>query len=227
MDGKGCAVDAKPSWSIIAGPLAAFSTVDAGGRLTVPIGAPEGELLVSAVVAGREVSVRVEVVRPEHYDALLATRGLGPSGESEQPAVAVIATGTLGGNAAVGDSSVRERKRAFIAIVVAIAACLGFAGLIVLRRGRRRSTLHTEGELDRETVEADDEPTQDDGLAPNAPPSPAPDASNPSRTAVRPHGIPSGPSVRRRGKVCPICGERYPGEAMFCGKDGAQLAPLN
>ena len=28
-------------------------------------------------------------------------------------------------------------------------------------------------------------------------------------------------------KICPVCGVQYPGEAQFCGADGAHLVPLN
>jgi hypothetical protein len=30
-----------------------------------------------------------------------------------------------------------------------------------------------------------------------------------------------------RGKICPTCGERFEGNAEFCGKDGTQLVLLN
>jgi hypothetical protein len=30
-----------------------------------------------------------------------------------------------------------------------------------------------------------------------------------------------------KGKICPICGEQYPPDATFCGKDGASLLPIN
>jgi len=35
------------------------------------------------------------------------------------------------------------------------------------------------------------------------------------------------PAVRKRGKICPTCGQRYGAEAEFCGKDGTSLVMIN
>jgi len=35
------------------------------------------------------------------------------------------------------------------------------------------------------------------------------------------------PVAKRRGKICPTCGERFEGEADFCGKDGTVLVLIN
>jgi hypothetical protein len=127
-------------------------------------------------------------------------RGLSPSGESDQAAVAVIATGTIGGRTAVAQDAARARKETFVAIVGALAAALGLGGFILLRRGRRRSPPSAE-------------------VAEDAPQSAAepPDSGAPAaRQAAKP-----------RGKICPTCGDRYPNEAGFCGRDGTQLVLLN
>ena len=34
-------------------------------------------------------------------------------------------------------------------------------------------------------------------------------------------------SVKTRGKICPTCGGRFDGAAVFCGKDGTALVLLN
>lgn len=229
LDAEGCALTAKPTWSIAPGPLAAYAVLDPGGGLTVGADAPEGELGVTVAAFGRGVTVRVEVVRPEEYEALLATRGLGPSGESDQAAVVVIATGTIGGRTAVGEDAARDRKRAFVAIVAALAACLGFAGLVVLRRGRRRSApVSAEGDGEPDSGAGGSPP--DDGAEEAAAQEPEPAA--PPGPAEGGSGAQGDPAARRaarkpRGKICPTCGERYPNEASFCGRDGTQLVLLN
>ncbi len=51
-------------------------------------------------------------------------------------------------------------------------------------------------------------------------PTPKPGAS---QAVTAPPSIP--PRITR--KICPLCGVNYPGEAVFCGSDGASLVPLN
>jgi hypothetical protein len=86
-----------------------------------------------------------------------------------------------------------------------MALLLGFAGLVVARRGRR-----PEEPLEPEPTESDEAPPSEDA-APSAP-----------------RGEPAPlPSRKARGKICPTCGEQYPGEAEFCGKDATKLLPLN
>lgn len=233
MDAEGCALAAKPTWSIAPGPIAAYAVLDPGGGLTVGADAPEGELGVTVAAFGRGVTVRVEVVRPEKYEALLATRGLGPSGESDQAAVVVIATGTIGGRTAVGEDAARDRKRAFVAIVAALAACLGFAGLVVLRRGRRRSApASAEGDGEPDSGATGSPPDEEVEEAAASEPAAAPEPAAPPGPAKGGSGTQGDPAGRRaarkpRGKICPTCGERYPSEAAFCGRDGTQLVLLN
>ncbi|MCC6552554.1 MAG: hypothetical protein IT372_05955 [Polyangiaceae bacterium] len=216
LDAEGCAVPSRPTWSVAPGPLAARASVDPAGALSIADDAGEGELGLTASVGGKGVTVRVEVTSPDKYDALLATRGFNASGESDQAAVATIAAGTIGGRTVVGEDAARARKNTFVAIVGALAVCLGFAALVLFRRGRRGQAVETSptdeparsarGERDAE-VRLD---TADDVSA--APPR----AAEPRRPAPMP-----------RGKICPTCGDHYPAEAMFCGKDGTQLVLLN
>ncbi len=137
VDAEGCPTGARPTWSIAPGPLADRASVDATGTLAVSAGAQEGRLEVTASVGGKGVTVVVEVASPEHYDALLGAGGLNDAGEAEQAAVAVIATGTIGGRPAVAQDAARERKVLFVAIVGALATALAFIGLVIVRRGAR------------------------------------------------------------------------------------------
>jgi hypothetical protein len=208
-DAEGCPTGTRPLWSITPGPLAEKASVDAGGTLTVAADAGEGTLEVSASVGGKGVTVPVEVASPEHYDALLGADGL--AGEASPPAVAVIAVGTIGGRTTVAEDGARERKRRFVAFAAAVAVVLGFLGLVIARRGRRRADPRSPPPSEREGPSSAAAPPSS-GPAPAPAPPPAPAAP---------------PAPRLRGKICPTCGERYPNEAEFCGKDATQLVLLN
>jgi hypothetical protein len=207
LDDGGCPTGAKATWAVVPGPLAAKASVDAGGTVSVASDAGEGKIDLTASALGKSVTVSIEVARPEDYDALLASRGLNDAGEQEEAAVAVIATGTIGGRTAVAEDAARERKFAFVAIVVTLAAVLGFVGLVLSRRGQRApSPLAPDADLSEPEPEPEPEPEQN--LAP------ADAARRPKKPA-------------ERGKICPICGERYGPDAVFCGKDATKLVLLN
>jgi hypothetical protein len=163
---------------------------------------------VTVAVGGKGVTVNVEVASPEHYDALLGLSGLNDAGEADQAAVAVIAAGTIGGRTGVAQDAARERKVLFVAIVGALAAALAFFGLVLVRRGTRPT----------ETIEEEPPP----------PRGPVPDGEVPASMGGSPRPAPAQPQTpASRGKICPTCGERYPGEAAFCGKDATMLVLLN
>jgi len=218
LDAEGCPTGAKPSWSIAPGPLASKLRVDATGGVTVEDDAPEGAAELVASAFGKSVRITLEVAREENYEALLAARGLNDAGAEDEVAVAVIATGTIGGRTVAARDAARERKTTFIAIVVAVAALLGFAGLVLARRGTRKETELEAGD------EADESVEQAGTLDAESEDSPS-EAQNGSGRAA---GPPAKPRVRAsRGKICPTCGERYDGEATFCGKDATKLVLLN
>ncbi|MFT3774404.1 MAG: hypothetical protein QM820_54285 [Minicystis sp.] len=205
-DAEGCPTGTRPTWSILPGPLAGKASVDASGTVAIAADAGEGKLEVSASVGGKGVTVPVEVASPDHYDALLGASGLNDAGEADQAAVAVIAVGTIGGRTTVAEDAARERKFRFVAIVGAVATMLGFAGLVIMRRGRRPV----------EEVEPDPPPSHGE--------EPPPDDASPVNA---PAAAPSPARRPGRGKICPTCGERYPNEAEFCGKDATKLVLLN
>ncbi len=207
LDSEGCSVTVKPAWGVTPGPFAARVTVDGSGTVTVAEGAEEGRVELVATVSGKGVPVVVEITSPTKYEALLSAGTLDPQG-AEQGAVAVIATGAVGGRRGVADDVGRERKQTFVAIVIGLAFALGFAGLVLMRRGRRPA----EPEIDAET-EADAD-AETEALA-ETPPDQAPARTSPTR--------PEAPI----GKVCPTCGARYGAEPQFCGADGTTLVPLN
>jgi predicted amidophosphoribosyltransferase len=42
-----------------------------------------------------------------------------------------------------------------------------------------------------------------------------------------PAAIAMSAAAPKRGKICPTCGDRFDGQADYCGKDGTQLVLLN
>jgi hypothetical protein len=211
-DAEGCPLSIRPVWSLVPGPLASKATVDAAGQVTVAADAGEGQLGLTAAVGGKGVTVPIEVASEGRYDALLAAGGLNDAGEIDQAAVAVIATGTIGGSLALAEDSGRERKIAFVAIVGAVAAGLGFVGLVLLRRGRRGGAVGEDAAGIPEGAEEDQANAGVPAPQTSAPEAPAPAARAPNRP---------------RGKICPTCGERYEGEATYCGKDATKLVLIN
>ncbi|MEJ7730001.1 MAG: hypothetical protein WKG00_12365 [Polyangiaceae bacterium] len=229
-DASGCPVGARPTWTLAAGPISSKASVDAGGSLHIADDAGEGKLELAAAIGGKGVTILVEVASAERYQALLASEGLNDAGEGSEAAVAVIATGTIGGKASVAEDAAKARKRTFIAIVGALAFGLAFAGLVLLRRGRRQRTSGLPAEGASAVPLGDDgSGDDDDAEAPSSGASADPAASTGARS---PGGASTGApgsrtAVRKRGKICPTCGGRYGMEDAFCGKDGTTLVPIN
>jgi hypothetical protein len=225
LDAEGCPTGARPTWAIGPGPIAAKATIDAAGTLAVEAGADEGKLEVVASILGKSVTVPVEVTSADHYDALLAA-GRDGAGDENDTAVAVIATGTIGGRTAVADDKAHERKTTFLAIVVGLSLTLGFVGLVLARRGRRPDLAPESAGAPAGGGEGDESDEED--------PIPGSEASAAEAPAPMPPVATPAPAAKAaprkaasRGKICPTCGERYPSEAVFCGKDATSLVLLN
>lgn len=212
VDGEGCPVASRVAWSVTPGPLAGAVTLEAGG-VRVADDAAEGTVDLVATVAGKGVTVAVEIVSAARYDELLGARGMNDAGEADEAAVVVIATGTIGGKTSVAEDTARERRRLFLAIVGAVAAVLSLTGLVLWRRGRKGALLaargngSTAGELEV-------------GGAPTSEP-PAPAELPPTSSGAE------ATRAGKRGKICPTCGSRYGADAQFCGKDGTTLVLVN
>lgn len=218
LDAEGCGTGVRPAFSL-EGPaeLVAKARVGAGGKLEVDADAPEGTLQVVAAHGGKTVTASVQVTDPSRYEQLLVGSGLDEQGEASAPSVAVLAVGGAGGEPTQAEDLSKQRRQLFLLVVGGAVAVLAFAGLVIVRRGRRReeadgptSGRAREAEAPAEPAPADDaEPAS--GADAEAPPAEAPPAEPP----------------RPRGKVCPSCGTRYGPDATFCGADGTSLVPLN
>jgi hypothetical protein len=255
-DAKGCRVAADPDIKPKpGGPLDAKVTVK-GLEVAASSDAPEGVMELAVAVAGKSVAITVEVASPEKYDGLLRERGLNAAGEDDHAATAEIASG-LGGATTIAEDTAKNRKLTFVAVVVGIAAILGFAGFFLLRRGRRADERKAPDE--RESVVApppnvalfEAKPTasmecpecgttyppgtafcHDDGtpLVPLSGAAGGPPESAPMSSA--PGSAPASSTAAPRSKkphpkICPTCGDVFQEDATFCGKDGTQLVPIN
>jgi hypothetical protein len=230
VDAEGCAVSSRPAWHVVPGPLADKVTLEQTGAMAVADDAPEGHVEIAVAVGDARATVAVEIASASNYDALLAARS--DAGDDEA-AVAVIATGSIGGATGVASDVAKQRKTTFVVIVFGIAACLGFIGLVLARRGK-----HAPPPSSSESTDRGADSSRLSSMVPSERSSSisGPEsgrASGPRSGSVAPAEVPepaAEPGRRPRepkGKICPTCGERYRAEATFCGKDATQLVPLN
>jgi hypothetical protein len=220
LDAENCAIGVRPAWSIAAGPLASKASVDPSGAVTIAGDADEGQVDLAVAVGGKGVTIPIRIASPEKYEALLAS---DYKADADQAAIAVIATGTIGGKTAVAQDSARERKVVFVAIVAGVAGCLGIVGLALLRRGRRaeRASMATES-----MPMSEPRPSAGFGAASTRD---SKALRTPPATFTPEQAVVTRAKKKRppKGKICPTCGDQYPPEATFCGKDATTLVLIN
>ena len=149
LDANGCPTATSVQWSI--GPVtfkdgqshAGAPAVDGAGKLTLPASDfTDATFDLVATAAGRSAKAAVQVATPADYAALLAQSGLGPSGERDEPAVAILATSSIGAADAQTQDGARKRRLAFIGVVGGLALLLivvaGVGAARVDPRARRR-----------------------------------------------------------------------------------------
>jgi hypothetical protein len=238
-DAEGCAVAVRPRFEVEADDPAVGKAirVDASGRVTIAEQAPEGTGGVLVLLGGKSARVLVEIASPERFDALLAERGFGVAGEGE--AAVVVLESAVGGTVATASDGSKDRRSAFVAIVVGAAAALALAALVLLRRNRRARAVSRPTEpppaplvalYDRP---AEDEPMRCATCREVFPPGSAfcPDDGTPlvpaPKARVTPARVTAPPPPASGGKVCPTCGSRFDETAAFCGRDGTQLVRVN
>jgi len=224
LDAKGCEVPAGKTTFRLAPESSAVNTVtvEANGRVKV---AADAEPVIAVLIvegATKSAKVELEVVSDQRYAELLAS-GAGDAGSDEQGVAVVLESGGGGGAATVVDPGKQESKRfrfAWLAIAGGICSLLGLGAIVLWRRGnaeaQRAAAELAERRAAREAEEAARRVAAEQAAAAAArQPPPAPMAAG-APVAFRP-----------KGRICPICGTRYEGEAAFCSKDGIALVPLN
>jgi RNA polymerase subunit RPABC4/transcription elongation factor Spt4 len=244
LDAKGCPLNLVATWAA-PGQTSEVKLLG-GGKVRVAGDAPEGEVPLTATVEGQSARVVVEVASHERYEAMLNAGRFDRTGETPEVSVAVIASGSIGARAADSDSAVSARRRAFVAVLGGVLL-LGMAGIVVAFRVRRASRMASgasssvlEISLPRPRAmlcptcqrvcppEAEFCPADGDRLV--APESPGEAPAGFGGEVPVPASLPEavvGAAAEMGKKICPVCGVQYPGEAQFCGADGAHLVPLN
>ena len=207
-DASGCAVYQKPTWAIESGADQADLTGQ--GTVTIHPNAPEGEVRLAASVGGRSAVVTVEIATAERYDKLLQSGAFNSQGEVDEAATVAIASQSIGAAPAVAEDRASGRKWTFVGLVALIALALALAGLFIVSRARRARARDLADDAARRT-----RPSAEAPVAVESPLQPPP-----SETVA-----PVTPRVPRT--ICPICGQQYPSESRYCGRDGATLLPLN
>jgi hypothetical protein len=220
LDAKGCRTDTPIAWTVTPGGKTQV-TVDPSGRVTVPDGATEGTADLVATAAGKSAHVVVDVSSPENYADLLAQSGLNSAGESEAAAVAVIATGSIGGADVRAADDAAKRRNTFLAIVGALVAVLAVVGVVGWRRSKRARELErTAEERHAEKVREVEERKKERA------------AAHAAQLEAHLASVRSAEEVRQKAqaqvpKICPTCRRDFPHDATFCPHDGTRLVPMN
>jgi hypothetical protein len=207
-DASGCVLHQKPTWAIESG--AELADLTGLGTVTVHPNAPEGELRLTASIGGRSAVVTVEIASAERYDKLLQSGAFNSQGEVDEAATVAIASQAIGAASAIAEDRASGRKWIFVGLVALLALALALAGIFFFSRARKARGREAANDAARRT-----RPSAD---APAAPTPPV--ALAPADTVA-----PVTPRVPRT--ICPICGQQYPSESRYCGRDGATLLPLN
>lgn len=238
-DATACAVAVRPRFEIEADDPRVGTAIraDAAGRVTIADDAPEGTGGVLVALGGKSARVVIEIVSPERFDALLAERGFNVAGEGE--AAVIVLESAVGGTVATATDGSRDRRSAFVAVVLGAGAALALAAFVLLRRNRKKRAIERATEPPPAPLVAlYDRPAEDEPMrcatcrevfpagsafcpTDGVPLVPAP------RAKVTPARVTVPPPPASGGKVCPTCGGRFDETAAFCGRDGTQLVVVN
>jgi hypothetical protein len=166
----------------------------------------------------------VEVAVPADYSALLAQSGLDPNGERDEPAIAVIATRSIGAEATRAQDAARKERFVFIAVIASLALLLGVVAIFGARRSRKAklaeaaaSERHAEKmrnyerqKAEREAQHAAQMKKHLEGIA----------IAQQRTAAALARGLDPGPMF------CPSCRKEYPAGSAFCALDSNRLVSI-
>lgn len=217
LDANGCDTRTPTRWRLAPELDGTGIQIDAKGTVTVASDAPEATVEIVVTAAGKDARVVVEVASPARYDELLARSGLNALGESEEAAIAMIASQSLGaGEGHVEDRS-RQRRLVFVGIIGALLLALGAAALVVTRRARRAKALLERAEerhqarllevLDRRRRVEEEHAAQ----------------MKAHLESVEAARLASEQTTSRA--TCGACGREFSDDTSFCPHDGTRLEP--
>jgi hypothetical protein len=229
LDAAGCPTGTAIQWDVESlvfkdGQSHGAPTIDSAGKLTVPTDAADATFQVVATAAGKNAASSVEVASPATYDALLAQSGLGPSGEEDAPAVAILATESIGASDVKTEDGARARKIIFLLVVAGLAVILGAVAAVAARRSRKARAVEQAAESrhaermreyerqkrQREEVHAAQMHAHLESVA---------NAQRAAEAAAA-RGIETGPMF------CPSCRREFSGGGPFCPYDSNRLVAI-
>ena len=220
-DAKGCPTSTQTIWALDKA-AAGQASIDPSGKVSVPGDATEGSFEVLVTAAGKSTRVTIDVASPSDYDSLLAQSGLNASGERDDPAVAIISTGSLGGASTHGEDGSGRRRGVFIAIVAALSVLLGVIALIGVRRSRKAAAIQRSAEARHAERVEDFEARKREREAQHAAQMQAHlESVKRAQEAAAAAGAPHAGEM-----VCPSCRREYPAGSTFCPQDANRLIPL-
>jgi hypothetical protein len=231
VDANGCPTGTAIQWTI--GTIAFNDRQQHGGRVSIDgagrLSVPETDFTdatfdVVAAAAGRAARASVEATSAASYEALLAQSGLDSKGERGEPAVAVLATTSIGASRARAEDGASRRRTMFVVVVGGLALVLGMVAAIGALRARRvrqaervAEQQHAEKmreyerqKRDREQQHADQMRAHVESIA----------IAQQQAAAAVARGIDSGPSF------CPSCRREFAGGTVFCPFDANRLVAI-
>ncbi|HZU81816.1 MAG TPA: hypothetical protein VE987_02815 [Polyangiaceae bacterium] len=231
VDANGCPTDTPIQWT--AGPVAfrdhlahaGRPSIDAAGRLSVPqVDFSDATFEVVATAAGRSASASVEATSSENYESLLARSGLDSNGERGEPAVAVLATSSIGASRARAEDGAARRRGTFLAVVAGLASLLGVVAFVGARRARRSRRAeqaalqrHSEKVREYERLKSEREAQHAEQMRAHIQ---SVAIAQQQAAAAAARGIAAGPSF------CPSCRREFPGTTAFCPFDANRLVAI-
>ena len=216
VDDQGCPLSVAPTWRVVQGE--AKVSVTTAGKVTVEEGSPEGTADIQVSVGDKSVRVSVEVASRERYESLLEARGLNELGETDEAAIAVIATGSLGSGAAVAEDTAKKRKTIFAVVVGGAAFVVALVGFILLRKGARARKKDEDEDEDVVAPQRMQVPERAHGFAPGVADASRPRQRHEVYEVERGAETPSQPRM-----LCPVCKEEFVTGSLFCPNDGTRL----
>jgi hypothetical protein len=223
MDARGCAVEANAAFRVAGGPEGV--TVTEAGRVAVPEATPEGEVKLVASAAGRSVTVAVEVVSRERYDALLAEGRFDESGASAEAAVVKLETSSIGAKETVVRDDAERHRTLFVALVGGAALVLGLVGFVLVQRSRRSNLRERSGEPPASRRPAPARGVSAGMVCPTCRDEFPAGAQFCAKDGNRLVPLGTSGELGPSGAVCPVCGQGYDPGVALCPKHDEALVP--
>jgi hypothetical protein len=231
VDANGCPTGTGIQWALGAMQFkdgqthAPLPAIDAGGKLAIPGDCADATFDVVATAAGRSARSSVEIASPATFEALLAQSGLGPTGESDAPAIAVLATESIGASDVRAEDGARQRRTLFLVVVGALALALGAVALFGVLRSRKARAVQKAAEnrhADRLREYEREKRQREDAHAAqmNAHLESVAVAQKAAQEQQTTRGIETGPTF------CPSCRREFSGGGPFCPYDSNKLVPI-